>query len=253
MGKTRLTRSDWTRFLEVLARCGSVLGACRAAGIGRSHAYRRRDANPAFAAAWCEALEEATDVLELEAMAGRSLPGISAWARRTQIILWDPQWWPLPPSVQHEPEVASTLRRTQATQLLKHELTHSLMFQRVGRLPADPQDRIPFWFREGMATLTAGEGAQWPPPESLSQWLAKHPKVELLRDARTLSRTDPLIAYMLAHLWWPDFPVPVGIVRNITRPTHDQMLNDQIATATAARGQGDLKRLLNSGETWTVE
>jgi 2-oxoglutarate ferredoxin oxidoreductase subunit beta len=65
--------------------------------------------------------------------------------------------------------------------------------------------------------------------------------------------TDPLIAWMLAHLWWPDFPVPVGIVRNLTRPTHDQMLNDQIAQATTARGSGDLKKLLNAGETWTVE
>jgi 2-oxoglutarate/2-oxoacid ferredoxin oxidoreductase subunit beta len=65
--------------------------------------------------------------------------------------------------------------------------------------------------------------------------------------------TDPLISYMLAHLWWPDFPVPVGIVRNISRPTHDQMLNDQIAQATATRGSGDMKKLLNSGETWTVK
>jgi 2-oxoglutarate/2-oxoacid ferredoxin oxidoreductase subunit beta len=64
---------------------------------------------------------------------------------------------------------------------------------------------------------------------------------------------DPLIAFMLAHLWWPDFPVPVGIVRNISRPTHDQMISDQIAQATAARGAGDLRRLLNAGETWTVE
>ena len=65
--------------------------------------------------------------------------------------------------------------------------------------------------------------------------------------------TDPLIAFMLAHLWWPDFPVPVGVVRNISRPTHDQMITDQIAQATAARGAGDLKKLLNTGETWTVE
>jgi 2-oxoglutarate ferredoxin oxidoreductase subunit beta len=65
--------------------------------------------------------------------------------------------------------------------------------------------------------------------------------------------TDPLIAFMLAHIYWPEFPVPVGILRNVTRPTHDQMLVDQLAQATAARGKGDLRRLLNSGETWTVE
>jgi hypothetical protein len=31
------------------------------------------------------------------------------------------------------------------------------------------------------------------------------------------------------------------------------MLVEQIAQATAARGAGDLRRLLNAGETWTVE
>ena len=65
--------------------------------------------------------------------------------------------------------------------------------------------------------------------------------------------TDPLIAFMLAHIYWPEFPVPVGVIRRVSRPTHDQMLNDQLAQATAARGKGDLKRLLSAGETWTVE
>ena len=65
--------------------------------------------------------------------------------------------------------------------------------------------------------------------------------------------TDALIAFMLTRIYWPEFPVPVGVVRNISRPTHDQMLNDQMAQATAARGKGDLARLLNAGETWTVE
>jgi hypothetical protein len=136
---------------------------------------------------------------ELEELVGRPLPRISAWARKNQVVLWDPRWWPLPPGVQENPALAERLRRTQVTSLLEHELTHSLMFQRAGRLPPDPQDRIPFWFREGMATLTAGEGAQWPPPESLSQWLAKHPDVDLLRDAPTLVRTHPAIAYGAAY------------------------------------------------------
>ncbi|HZJ55624.1 MAG TPA: hypothetical protein VFD38_15900 [Myxococcaceae bacterium] len=136
---------------------------------------------------------------ELEELVGRPLPGISAWARRNQVTLWDPRWWPLPPGAAPDPALAGHIRRTQVTGLLKHELTHSLMFQLAGRLPADPHDRIPFWFREGMATLTAGEGAQWPPPESLSQWLEKHPGVDLLRDAPKLARTDPALAYGAAY------------------------------------------------------
>ena len=132
---------------------------------------------------------------ELEEMVERPFPGLSAWARRTQVILWDPCWWPLPPHALHDPALAAVIRRTQVTGLLKHELTHSLMFQRAGRLPDEVQNRIPFWFREGMATLTAGEDAQWPAPESLSQWLVKHPDVDLLRDGAKLARTEPGIAY----------------------------------------------------------
>ena len=127
------------------------------------------------------------------------MPGISAWARRGQVILWDPRWWPIPPHAQHDPALAAVIRRTQVTGLLKHELTHSLMFQRAGDPKADPRDRIPFWFREGMATVTAREGSQWPPPESLSQWLVKNPDVDLLRDGVKLSRTDPRIAYGAAY------------------------------------------------------
>jgi 2-oxoglutarate ferredoxin oxidoreductase subunit beta len=65
--------------------------------------------------------------------------------------------------------------------------------------------------------------------------------------------TDPLIAFMLSRIYWPDFPVPVGVIRSVSRPTHDQMLNDQIAKDIGARGRGDLGRLLHAGETWTVE
>jgi 2-oxoglutarate ferredoxin oxidoreductase subunit beta len=65
--------------------------------------------------------------------------------------------------------------------------------------------------------------------------------------------TDPLISFMLTRIYWPEFPVPVGVVRSISRPTHDQMLNDQLVQAAATQGRGDLAKLLAAGETWTVE
>jgi hypothetical protein len=40
---------------------------------------------------------------ELEEAVGRPLPGISAWARRNRVVLWDPRWWPLPPGVADHP------------------------------------------------------------------------------------------------------------------------------------------------------
>ncbi len=65
--------------------------------------------------------------------------------------------------------------------------------------------------------------------------------------------SDPYLAYMLSRMWWPEYPVPVGVLRNIERPTHDQLMTDQIAAEIARRGRGDLEKLLNSGETWVVE
>ncbi len=64
---------------------------------------------------------------------------------------------------------------------------------------------------------------------------------------------DPYLAFMLSRMWWPDFPVPVGVLRNIERPTHDQLMVDQIASEIARRGSGDLEALLASGDTWVVK
>jgi 2-oxoglutarate ferredoxin oxidoreductase subunit beta len=63
---------------------------------------------------------------------------------------------------------------------------------------------------------------------------------------------DPYLAYMLSRMWWPDFPVPVGVLRRVERPTHDQLLVGQIDDAVTRQGAGNLEQLLLAGETWTV-
>jgi 2-oxoglutarate ferredoxin oxidoreductase subunit beta len=70
------------------------------------------------------------------------------------------------------------------------------------------------------------------------------------------SDPDATRTQILSRMWWPDFPVPVGVFRRVPRPTHDQLLIEQIDGAKAARaakGPVDLQKLLASGETWTVE
>jgi hypothetical protein len=54
-------------FLATLAATGNVAASCRASGLARATVYRMKDADPAFAAAWKEALEDACDDLEMEA------------------------------------------------------------------------------------------------------------------------------------------------------------------------------------------
>jgi 2-oxoglutarate ferredoxin oxidoreductase subunit beta len=63
---------------------------------------------------------------------------------------------------------------------------------------------------------------------------------------------DPLISFMLSRIYWPEFPVPVGVIRDLKRPTHDELLTAQREDAIARRGPGDLQALLEGGETWTV-
>ena len=53
---------------------------------------------------------------------------------------------------------------------------------------------------------------------------------------------EPYLALMLSRMSWPDFPVPVGVLRSVARPTHDQLLEDQLTAAVAKSGQGDLGR-----------
>ena len=67
---------------------------------------------------------------------------------------------------------------------------------------------------------------------------------------------DPTLTHILSRMWWPDLPVPVGVFRRVPRPTHDQLLVEQIEGAVAARsakGPIDLQRIVASGETWTVK
>jgi 2-oxoglutarate/2-oxoacid ferredoxin oxidoreductase subunit beta len=64
---------------------------------------------------------------------------------------------------------------------------------------------------------------------------------------------DPYLAYMLSRMWWPEFPVPVGVLRRVDRPTHDQLVSGQVDEARAQQGEGDLAKLLVEGETWVVE
>ncbi|MDE3025860.1 MAG: 2-oxoacid:ferredoxin oxidoreductase subunit beta, partial [Acidobacteriota bacterium] len=45
---------------------------------------------------------------------------------------------------------------------------------------------------------------------------------------------------------------PVGVFRDVERPVYDDLMAEQLATATAKRGEGDLAALLHSGETWDI-
>ncbi|HYV85523.1 MAG TPA: 2-oxoacid:ferredoxin oxidoreductase subunit beta [Patescibacteria group bacterium] len=63
---------------------------------------------------------------------------------------------------------------------------------------------------------------------------------------------QPTLAYLLARMTYPGFPVPVGVFYSASRPTLEGVLETQATQATAALGAGSLERLLKSGASWTV-
>jgi 2-oxoglutarate ferredoxin oxidoreductase subunit beta len=65
---------------------------------------------------------------------------------------------------------------------------------------------------------------------------------------------NPAYAFMLSRLDYPDFPVPTGVFRAVSKPTYDGLAQAQLEKAIASRGGqvGEIDKLLRSGDTWTI-
>jgi 2-oxoglutarate ferredoxin oxidoreductase subunit beta len=60
-------------------------------------------------------------------------------------------------------------------------------------------------------------------------------------------------AFSLGQFELPDFPIPFGVFRDIDKPSYESLSKQLSESARAAKGPGDLARLLNSGDTWTIK
>ena len=68
-----------------------------------------------------------------------------------------------------------------------------------------------------------------------------------------MQRDDPSYAFALSRLDSEDFAqTPIGIFRKVEHPRYDTLMTEQIETATADQGIGDLSTLLVSGDTWQI-
>jgi 2-oxoglutarate ferredoxin oxidoreductase subunit beta len=64
---------------------------------------------------------------------------------------------------------------------------------------------------------------------------------------------DPTVAFMLTRMDYPEFPVPVGVIRAVQRPTYDDLMQQQIDRAVETQGEADLDALFRQGDIWEVE
>jgi hypothetical protein len=118
----------------------------------------------------------------------QGLGWLRAWGRYGEVFLQAPSSWGLASAT---PE--------QLSELLVHELTHSLMYQLASDRLGWTRKQIPLWFREGMASYTAEQAYRWVSLEELARFLDRHPGTHPLRLPEQLYRDDSNLVYGMAH------------------------------------------------------
>jgi hypothetical protein len=128
------------------------------------------------------------DMLE-DAVERHDYPWLRAWAFGDRIFLQSPRTWgERPSSMQGE-----------LIELLQHELTHSLMYQLIQPAGGGVCDEPPLWFREGMASVTSGQGRRRLVAAELARWMRIHPGVDVLNPPPEVYRTEKDAVYGAAH------------------------------------------------------
>jgi len=73
-----------------------------------------------------------------------------------------------------------------------------------------------------------------------------------LDDVLVHDETNPMLATLLARMPFPAFPVALGVLYAAEAETYEDRVAQQRRAGAERFGKGDLKKLLHSGETWTV-
>ena len=108
-----------------------------------------------------------------------------AWAQYDAVYFQSPATW-----ATADPDV---------DELVLHELTHCLMYQRSATAQSWPDKQIPDWFREGMATTTANQGFKLPGLEDLARFYEKNPGADPIGRPEELYKASGDVVYMAAH------------------------------------------------------
>jgi 2-oxoglutarate ferredoxin oxidoreductase subunit beta len=75
-----------------------------------------------------------------------------------------------------------------------------------------------------------------------------------INDLLVHNEKDTTLSFILADMTYkPNLPRPVGIFLAIDRPVYEEEMERQISFAKQKRGEGDMVKLLNSGDTWIVD
>lgn len=64
--------------------------------------------------------------------------------------------------------------------------------------------------------------------------------------------TSKPLASILGSMEHPEYPAPMGVIRDVRKPTFASGILEQVAQAKAKRGPGDLNKLYRADDLWTV-
>ena len=126
---------------------------------------------------------------QLEWLSGRiGYPWLRAWARHDDLLFQSPSTFPVRPPTEEELQ-----------EMVNHELTHCLMYQQAATTTSWRHKHIPLWFREGMATVTARQGYQYPALEDIAQFYRSRVGFDPISAPEALWQGDMQIVYASAH------------------------------------------------------
>lgn len=71
-------------------------------------------------------------------------------------------------------------------------------------------------------------------------------------DITIFDETNLSLAFALSKLYWPRFPVPMGVIRRVEQPSFEELIYGQIEKAKQ-KFSTDLNKLIYSGDVWEVK
>jgi 2-oxoglutarate ferredoxin oxidoreductase subunit beta len=84
-------------------------------------------------------------------------------------------------------------------------------------------------------------------------YLVDGEEVELTGFVHDEDADDPAQAFALSRITYGMHgTVPLGVFRDVERPSYDELMARQLDDASEKRGRGDLATLLGSGDTWEI-
>ena len=61
---------------------------------------------------------------------------------------------------------------------------------------------------------------------------------------------ESTLANLLSNFEFPEFPVPMGVLRQISKTTYEEKIDFQIKKQTETKGIGDLNELIRGNQVW---